>query len=196
MGLFYCHEGWILQKKLSFPHFPLFPPFLKHCLLFLSLAVPLANAPLSNIWLVFSFAFPAVTLPADTGDCSYNFSPATFTEDFLFARLHIFSFLNPKCFRDKQKVLFSFVVFFSYSTFQTHFQWCETLLRYICSRPRAAPRPRSATHIWPTGKSGGGRQGASEKCLPSFPPHYLSVSFKEQMKKKNKKKKKPASCGS
>lgn len=50
------------------------------------------------------------------------------------------------------------------------------------------PRPRNATYIWPTGKSGGSRQGASEKCLPSFPPHYLSVSFKEQMKKKTRKK--------
>lgn len=63
-------------------------------------AFPVTGGPpwqtLSNIWLVFSSAFPAVTLPADTGDCSSNLGPTTFTEDFLFARLQIFLFLNPK----------------------------------------------------------------------------------------------------
>lgn len=38
-------------------------------------------------------------------------------------------------------------------------------------------------HAGPTGET----DSASEKCLPSFPPHYLSVSFKEQIKTQEKK---------
>lgn len=171
-------------KKI--PLYLLFPPSLKHCLLFLSPAVSLGKRAFEQHLTSSLFAFPAATLPADMGDCGNDdFSPTTSPEDLLFVSATSF-------FNFKHKVL----------------PWEESGFFRLCfsfKNGHLKASPNGAKHRWgtfilgrgaattsrphqpargapPTGEWRLRGEDVGEKCLPSFPPHYLSVSFKEQIK--------------